>query len=68
MGERHVDTHGRQTLRASTKVVVFSDFVTPAVTRRRAALGADAVFNKSELDQFLDYVRSLRTDFAGAVG
>jgi two-component system, OmpR family, response regulator len=39
--------------------VVFSDFVTPAVAERCIALGADAVFKKSDLAQLLDYVRGL---------
>jgi two-component system, OmpR family, response regulator len=44
---------------AFTRVVVFSDFVTPAVAERCIALGADAVFKKSDLAQLLDYVRGL---------
>lgn len=42
------------------RVVVFSDFVTPAVAVRCLQLGADAVFNKSELSDLLSYVRDLR--------
>lgn len=53
--------------RTSTKVVVFSDFVTAAVAQRCTALGADAVFNKSDLHQLLDYIRALRADVAGTV-
>ncbi|HEX7891848.1 MAG TPA: response regulator [Ramlibacter sp.] len=55
-----------KSLRESTKVVVFSDFVTPAVAERCTALGADSVFNKSDLEEFLDYVRSMRADAVGA--
>jgi len=51
--------HAR-TLGAFRKVVVFSDFVTPAIAERCRKLGADAVFPKSELDDLLKYVRGLR--------
>jgi two-component system, OmpR family, response regulator len=51
---RHAKSFG-----AFTRVVVFSEFVTPAVAERCVALGADAVFRKSELEQLLDYVRGL---------
>lgn len=47
-----------KSLGAFHKVVVFSDFVTPPVAERCLALGADAVFRKSELDELLAYVRS----------
>lgn len=53
-----------KSLGTCTKVVVFSDFVTDAVAERCVALGANAVFKKSDLDQLLDYIRSLRTELA----
>lgn len=56
-----------KSLGACAKVVVFSDFVTPAVAVRCAELGADAVFTKSDLHEFLDYVRDLRAESEGAV-
>ena len=51
-----------KSLEAFRKVVVFSDFVTPAVGERCIALGADAVFRKSDLDELLAYVRSLAAE------
>jgi DNA-binding NarL/FixJ family response regulator len=48
-----------KSLRAFRHVVVFSEFVTPAVADRCRKLGADAVFLKSELQQLLDYLREL---------
>ena len=53
-----------KSLGAFSKVVVFSDFVTEAVAKRCFALGADAVFRKADLDQLLDYVRSLSAETA----
>jgi two-component system, OmpR family, response regulator len=57
--------HARS-LDACKHVAVFSNFLTPAVGRTCRKLGADAVFLKSELDQLLDYVRSLQAGAAGA--
>lgn len=57
--------HGKSVGEA-VKVVVFSDFVTPAVAARCSALGADAVFNKSELEEFLAYIRSLSAEATSA--
>jgi len=51
-----------KSLEAFRKVAVFSDFVTPAVGERCIALGADAVFRKSDLDELLEYVRSLAAE------
>lgn len=51
---RHAKSFG-----AFHRVVVFSEFVTPAVAERCVALGADAVFRKLDLDQLLEYVRGL---------
>lgn len=45
-----------KSLQGCTKVVVFSDFVTPAIAERCKELGADAVFRKSELEQLLAYL------------
>ena len=40
------------------RVVVLSNYATPDMRRRAFALGADAVFDKSnELDAFIDYCR-----------
>lgn len=50
--------HARS-LSAFRRVVVFSDFVTPAVAERCLRLGADAVFRKTDLSDLLDYVRAL---------
>ena len=41
-------------------IVVYSNFVTSGVAERCKALGADAVFLKSELEGLLAYVRSLK--------
>ena len=44
------------------RVVVLSNYATPDLRSRCAALGADAVFDKStELDAFLDYVRVIES-------
>lgn len=51
--------HARS-LGAFRHVVVFSEFVTPAVGERRMKLGADAVFLKSQLQELFDYLRDLR--------
>ncbi|MDB5828730.1 MAG: hypothetical protein JWQ73_2950 [Variovorax sp.] len=49
-----------RTRSAHQRVVVLSNYATPALRARCAALGADAVFDKStELDAFLDYVRAI---------
>lgn len=42
------------------KVVVFSSFVTAAIAEKCAKLGASAVFNKTQLEELLQYVRSQR--------
>lgn len=43
-------------------VVVLSNYATPNLRARCAALGADAVFDKStELDAFLEYVRAIQS-------
>ena len=43
-------------------VVVLSNYATPNLRARCAALGADAVFDKStELDAFLEYVRAIES-------
>jgi DNA-binding NarL/FixJ family response regulator len=47
-------------LGAFKHVIVFSNFVTPAVAAKCKKLGADAVFLKSELDSLVAYVRALR--------
>jgi DNA-binding NarL/FixJ family response regulator len=49
-------------LGAFRKVVVFSDFITPAVANKCLKLGADAVFKKSDLEALLAYVRKLRDE------
>jgi len=47
------------------RVVVLSNYATPNLRARCAALGADAVFDKStELDSFLDYVRIVESGAA----
>lgn len=47
------------------RVVVLSNYATPNLRARCAALGADAVFDKStELDAFLDYVRIVESGAA----
>ena len=50
-----------KSLQAFANVVVFSEFVTPAVAERCVKLGADAVFLKSELQLLFDYLRQLAT-------
>lgn len=50
--------HARS-LQAFRHVVVFSEFVTPAVGERCMKLGADAVFLKSQLEDLFAYLRSL---------
>ena len=40
------------------KVVIFSSFLTPVLAEKCRKLGADEVFQKSELEQLLNYVRS----------
>jgi DNA-binding NarL/FixJ family response regulator len=42
------------------KVVVLSDYVTPVVKIRCLELGADAVFTKSEIKEFSEYVTTLK--------
>lgn len=43
--------------RAHQKIVVFSNYVNPALRKRCAQLGVDAVFDKStEIDALVDYV------------
>ena len=59
--------HARS-LGAFRHVAVFSNFVTPAVAERCRKLGADAVFQKSELDQLLAYVLSHRDPHQTAPG
>lgn len=49
-----------KSLHAFRQVVVFSEFVTPAVAERCVKLGADAVFLKSELEQLLGHLRTLQ--------
>lgn len=49
-----------KSLGAFRHVVVFSEFVTPAVGERCMKLGADAVFLKSQLQELFDYLRDLR--------
>ena len=51
-------------LGAFRQVVVFSSFVTPAITDKCRGLGADAVFHKSQMDELLAYVRQQRDDAA----
>lgn len=47
--------------RPDRKMVVLSNYATPAVRERCLALGADAVFDKStDIDALVDYCRSLR--------
>ncbi|HEX7891486.1 MAG TPA: response regulator [Ramlibacter sp.] len=41
------------------KVVVFSEFASPAVKERCLALGADAAFLKSELKSFIHYLEGV---------
>jgi DNA-binding NarL/FixJ family response regulator len=43
----------------SGKVVVFSAYASPAVTSRCIELGADAVFDKTELGPMLEYCRQV---------
>ena len=52
--------HHAKSLGAFGKVVVFSNFITPAVAARCAKLGADAVFQKAQLEELLAYVREQR--------
>ena len=56
-----------KSLDAFRYVVVFSEFVTPAVAERCKSLGADAVFRKSDLDAMLAYVRSIRPHTSNGV-
>ena len=51
--------HARS-LGAFRRVAVFSNFALPAIAESCLKLGADAVFLKSQLDELLQYVRSLR--------
>lgn len=41
------------------RIVVLSAFATPGITQKCLALGADAVFSKSEAKRFADYVITL---------
>ncbi len=41
------------------KIVVFSEFATPAIKERCLKLGADAVFLKSEMSSMVAYVEQL---------
>jgi DNA-binding NarL/FixJ family response regulator len=52
--------HHAKSLGAFRTVAVFSNFVTPAIATRCRKLGADAVFQKSELEDLLAYVRAQR--------
>jgi DNA-binding NarL/FixJ family response regulator len=45
-----------------SRIVIFSDFVTPTVAQKCLALGAERTFRKSELAEFTGYLRSLRVD------
>jgi two-component system OmpR family response regulator len=42
------------------RVVVLSDYVTPVIRTRCLELGADAVFTKSEIKEFSEYVMTLK--------
>jgi DNA-binding NarL/FixJ family response regulator len=47
------------------KVVVFSEFASPALAKKCLQFGAAAVFRKSELDGFVEYLEGLApTPFA----
>lgn len=45
--------------RNAGRIVVLSAFATPSIVRKCLALGADAVFSKSEAKRFADYVIAL---------
>lgn len=54
--------HHAKKFGAFRKVVVFSSFVTDAVAQKCRKLGADAVFQKSDIQALLEYVRELRPE------
>lgn len=49
------------------RVIILSNYATPAVRARYEELGADAVFDKStDIDALIDYCTNLRSQLAGA--
>jgi DNA-binding NarL/FixJ family response regulator len=44
------------------RIVVFSEYASPALKQKCSAIGADAVFLKSELPRFLDYIEAAGAD------
>jgi DNA-binding NarL/FixJ family response regulator len=53
-----------KTARPAARVVVLSDFVTPAVETRCRAMGADAVFRKVDAQRFSAYLEQLSSGAA----
>jgi len=45
-----------RSLDPNTRVVIFSEFATPAIKERCLELGADAAFLKSEMKSFIHYL------------
>ena len=48
--------HARRTSRSGAKVVVFSSYASPGIRRHCLALGADAVFEKSDTGEFIRWL------------
>ena len=46
---------------SASKVVVFSDYVTPGIHRHCLGLGADAAISKSDINAFIKYCSAMRT-------
>jgi DNA-binding NarL/FixJ family response regulator len=51
-----VVSHARRTAPAGAKVAVFSGYASPGIRAHCQALGADAVFEKSETGQFIRWL------------
>jgi CheY-like chemotaxis protein len=51
-----VVAHARRTARKNAKVVVFSGYASPGIRAHCLALGADAVFEKSETGEFISWL------------
>jgi DNA-binding NarL/FixJ family response regulator len=54
-----VVAHARQTSPDSGKVVVFSDYASDGIRDHCLRLGADAVFMKSQMQEFMEYCAEL---------
>ena len=58
-----VVSHARRSAKKNGKVVVFSGYASPGIRAHCLALGADAVFEKSETGEFISWLsRSVADD------